>query len=1374
MSTPRGPRSASRVGGKTKARSATQSRGSAPSTGAGLQGRISSPALKENDTRNTTIRGRANTSAGRNSHSVSKPSPLSRVQTASSEQERWRDPTITDPTEYKARMGELWNSLKQNRDRERKDAIRNGLLSDPDKPTSLADAITPVGTCQDMCPEYERVQRISLHPDVDRCEKTTGQSPNVMVPYEDFMVKKFKRSSPGDEQQLPSDIRPPYVLQKTLNYLFNSVIGGSRPLAEVHKFVWDRTRSIRNDFSIQQVTKTEDLRLAIDCFERMARFHILSLHQLSHQVKLEFDAHQEREQLNNTLLSLMYYYDDSRSKLTSPNEAEFRAYCIIFEIESLRPDLEDRAQSWPSAVLKDPRVQTALKLHAAAGNTSDSQGPLRPRTAFSIAQANYNRFWTIVGSNTVSYLMACTAEIYFNFARRMALDTIWKAYRRGGAIKLEDWIMSDIMEALGFDTEEQATTFCEEHGFTIGEREDGNSFLNINSVAGRSLTDSNPGRRQIFSKNLVEQKRLGRIFPAIINGLSASQARLNGLVEESYTREGSPSRNTKDEPLFFTDEDTPMVPVPADSSPAIPVSAPTTTPQNQPSQLQNSISQQHASFAPMFQNGPAPSQSAPEPTSSSTPGSSPSAPAPNSWSKRPPTTSSLASVGQISTTATPQPAPILKQPADIIKSDIMLPTTTGQSIPSSLSTPTATTVTKSSNDSSKSLFSWSPVPGTNLPTNAGTQMLDQSSLFKQSGSIFEPQSGLGNKSVPADGASVLATPHRSSGSEQKPAATLQFFPHPNLSSSTISSNSLFSVPITQPGLDQSSLSSGTTNYAEQAIIQEPKSVLFQKSTPFSFATTPAVLDSKSNTLPSSSSGPPPFSNRLPTFPHSSTPTSSFSQQSKDASNTVNLSNTSTHFGTGSSNFFSNASNQSNFPSNQTKVDPPKPDRRPEVLDRLANAVVCENDGLLQQFMEHIIHPTIEKSISKVKRERERAEIARARGILLGRKYLRRWKENAWKRGLMRKGKERRKNFAQSMQALSRSTMLALNISHSSQSFPTPTSLDEGHNMRPPERPTSSPTKRKSLSNGLDDANTSHKSPKSHRVSQRDPSIESSNNSQQRSIKSHHKRSSTIDSTSQLSSSSFGTRARFNPMSSFAGGASLLSDSVLQKARRLVPAGPTDTTRTDYFRLKALGIDPDTPVVPTTRKRRISDQVEVNSKRASLQSPANQFSSTILSKSQASSKLPGFPTTHNPVLTKADDSDEDLFAQVREVKAAMSESMSWYREERQKSELSRSSSISHEQHAETAAERRLREFKYTPSRTEVRLRETGARGLLPKNWGERNEVNGTVEALHMSPEDQTPTRPRMGFAAVGTKVMEQQGRKEVGIGTGASANDAIEL
>ena len=300
------------------------------------------------------------------------------------------------------------------------------------------------------------------------------------------MVKRFRRSAAGYDEQLPSDIRPPRVLQKTLNHLFESVIGGAEPLANTHKFVWDRTRGIRNDFSIQQVSKVEDLKIAIDCFERIARFHILSLHQLSHPSRDngEFDHHQEREQLSNTLLSLMYYYDDSRRQLLSPNEAEFRAYCIIFEIRDLRPDLEDRAQNWPSTILNHPRVQTALKLYAAAGNTSDDQGPLRPRTPFLVAQSNTRGFFDLVNSNSVPYLLACMTEVYFNDLRSKALQTIWTAYgkKRPGAARVEDWLIEDLTLALGFDYDEQTMTFCEEHGFEIGEREDGAEFLNLASI----------------------------------------------------------------------------------------------------------------------------------------------------------------------------------------------------------------------------------------------------------------------------------------------------------------------------------------------------------------------------------------------------------------------------------------------------------------------------------------------------------------------------------------------------------------------------------------------------------------------------------------------------------------------------------------------------------------------------------------------------------------------------------------------------------------------------------------------------------------------------------------------------------------------------
>lgn len=282
-----------------------------------------------------------------------------------------------------------------------------------------------------------------------------------------MMVKRFRRSAAGDEEQQPSDIRTPQTLKKTLDYLLDNIVGGKERFAKHQKFVWDRTRAIRNDFSIQQVTKPEDVRIAVDCYERIARFHILSLHQLSNPDNLQegenFDAHQEREQLNNTLLSLMYYYNDHRHAVNFPNESEFRAYCVLFELQSHVPDLEDRMQVWPQDVLNSARVQMALKLYTAAGNIEFNQGPLEPSVPYSIAQANSGRFWTILDSQQVSYMMACVAEMSFNMVRFTALDAVWRSCRKAPEKQRSNmrfWTKSSLTSYLGFDTDQQTEEFC--------------------------------------------------------------------------------------------------------------------------------------------------------------------------------------------------------------------------------------------------------------------------------------------------------------------------------------------------------------------------------------------------------------------------------------------------------------------------------------------------------------------------------------------------------------------------------------------------------------------------------------------------------------------------------------------------------------------------------------------------------------------------------------------------------------------------------------------------------------------------------------------------------------------------------------------------
>ena len=266
----------------------------------------------------------------------------------------------------------------------------------------------------------------------------------------------------------------------------------------------------------------------------------MSLHELAQSERPYdmYDVYQEREQLDRTLLSLMQYYKDTRTEFRSPNEAEFRAYTIILQTQDPLPDLEDRMQSWPVDIVEDARVQRALKLHTAAGNVTDSQGPLKPRQPYPITQGNWAHFWSLVGSDEVSYLMACVAEIYFTLVRQTALHAIWLAYRQGPNVRSEDWSLGELAEVFGLDDEDQVQKFSKQHRFETRDREDGLLYLDLTSVHGKRLPDPPRGTRyQSYSEELVEPKRYGRTLSAVIDGMSVEEAEKAGYVEEVESEE---------------------------------------------------------------------------------------------------------------------------------------------------------------------------------------------------------------------------------------------------------------------------------------------------------------------------------------------------------------------------------------------------------------------------------------------------------------------------------------------------------------------------------------------------------------------------------------------------------------------------------------------------------------------------------------------------------------------------------------------------------------------------------------------------------------------------------------------------------------------
>ncbi|KAJ5794841.1 SAC3/GANP/Nin1/mts3/eIF-3 p25 [Penicillium paradoxum] len=452
---------------------------------------------------------------------------------------------------------ERFDRLKIDQVKQRERAIKDGQMADPNQPTSLNQAITPVGTCTSMCPEFERVERI-VQKAVDKCEKHLDPSTNQLQIMETKMVKRFRRAAAGNDEQLPSDIRTPKTLLQTMNYLIRHVINGGEPLAAVHMFVWNRTRSIRNDFSVQQLTHEEDVKTAVTCLERIARFHIVSLHLLSSPTNTEsFDRHQEREQLNNTMLSLMYYYDDNRDRIHFPNEDEFRAYHILFSIHDQRPDLEARVSKWPTSLLTSPRVRVALELFAAACNTWEPQGALDARRPNAIAQGFYARFFNIINSPSVSYLMACVAEVYFNHIRQTAIRAIWKAYCRtplSQQSKNDHWTVEELTKVLHMDNDEQTIEYCNAQSLQFTKNASGVLYLNWGDRPVDSI-DFAPSSEHAFSDTYVESKRAGRSLVAIILGMNIREAARMGMIDRTQLPQKREQTDAADGDLFVSDAD---------------------------------------------------------------------------------------------------------------------------------------------------------------------------------------------------------------------------------------------------------------------------------------------------------------------------------------------------------------------------------------------------------------------------------------------------------------------------------------------------------------------------------------------------------------------------------------------------------------------------------------------------------------------------------------------------------------------------------------------------------------------------------------------------------------------------------------------------
>ncbi|CAH00897.1 Sac3p [Kluyveromyces lactis] len=386
----------------------------------------------------------------------------------------------------------LWETLKKMRDEEREVMEEKGLVDKADQAKDLTEAIIFQGTCQDMCPIFERARR-SVENNVVRYEKANPSDKKVD---RGKALKVFARPAAAAAPPLPSDVRPPHVLLGTLDYIVDEIVP---LLPDCEAFLWDRMRSIRQDFTYQNYSGPE----AIDCNERIVRIHLLILHQMA-KTDITFSVQQELEQLHKAIITLCEIYDEVRDQGGQcPNEAEFRAYALLSKIRD--PEYDKMAQDLPNDIFNDELMQLAITFRRILANSNHvERGVVVTENCMNL----YDRFFQLIQSDKVPFLMSSFLQVYLNEIRFYAFKSLSLAVtRKGGNLPYQYFI-----EHFLFRDANDLETFCRYYSIDFG---DGKILLKSLTGTSHFLAETQPMRKNWVS--CVEQKLQRNTTTALIN-----------------------------------------------------------------------------------------------------------------------------------------------------------------------------------------------------------------------------------------------------------------------------------------------------------------------------------------------------------------------------------------------------------------------------------------------------------------------------------------------------------------------------------------------------------------------------------------------------------------------------------------------------------------------------------------------------------------------------------------------------------------------------------------------------------------------------------------------------------------------------------------
>lgn len=199
-----------------------------------------------------------------------------------------------------------------------------------------------------------------------------------------------------------------------------------RALGFTSGFIRDRTRAIRKEFALQSSWGHDE---AIATFERIARWHILSLRELQETTGQNMDMFTDNKELERCFTSLRQLYSDKREEtgldMPCANEPEFCAYMLIFDLTNKSVSIP--VSELPQVILDHPLVQLAWHIRQAAQRNFDSQ-KLGSKFNAELGANLITKYIRLVKQDHVPYLLSCLAEIRLSEMRRSAIRALTRSY----------------------------------------------------------------------------------------------------------------------------------------------------------------------------------------------------------------------------------------------------------------------------------------------------------------------------------------------------------------------------------------------------------------------------------------------------------------------------------------------------------------------------------------------------------------------------------------------------------------------------------------------------------------------------------------------------------------------------------------------------------------------------------------------------------------------------------------------------------------------------------------------------------------------------------------------------------------------------------